>query len=269
MYREEISNINKSALAKYDLFARNFTGYLLSALLAGLFVGLGVMLAFTAGSCLAAAGSPAVKIVMGISFGVALSLVIIGGAELFTGNNLVLTIGSLSGVLPWQRTLLLFGVSFFGNWLGSILAGGAFYLTGLADGPVGEFMAASAAIKMNLPPLQLFLRAGFCNILVGMAVWCSYRCKSESGKLIMIFWCLFAFITTGFEHCVANMTLFTIALLAPHAANVSLGGCIYNVLLAGLGNMLGAAVVLAVPYFIISGGASRANREMYRRTLSK
>lgn len=257
MYREEIETISKTSLAKANLFENNLKGYILSAMLAGLFIGFGVMLAFTAGGYLSAAGSPATKIVMGLAFGVALSLIIIAGAELFTGNNLVLSVGSLNGVLPWKKTFIIFLVCFISNWVGSILAGWAFHLTGLATGPVGEFMAASAATKMNLPPLHLFMRAALCNVLVCLAVWCSYRCKSDSGKLIMIFWCLFAFITTGFEHSIANMTLFTIALIAPHGADVSIAGCVYNVILAGIGNMFGAIVLLAIPYFIISGGAGK------------
>ncbi|HHW94466.1 MAG TPA: formate/nitrite transporter family protein [Mogibacterium sp.] len=257
MYREEIETISKTSLAKLDLLENNPKGYILSAMLAGLYVGIGVMFAFTAGGYLSAAGSPATKIMMGIAFGVALSLVIIAGAELFTGNNLVLAIGSLNGALPWHKTLLAFLVCFLGNWLGSILAGGAFYLTGLATGPVSEFMVSSAAIKMSLPPLQLFMRAALCNVLVCLAVWCGYRSKSESGKLIMIFWCLFAFITTGFEHSIANMTLFTIALFVPHGADVSIAGCLYNIIVAAIGNVAGAIIVLAIPYFIISGGARK------------
>lgn len=269
IYREEIESIKETSLMKVKLFEKNFKGYILSAMLAGLFVGFGVMLAGTVGGIFDAAGSPVVKIVMGLSFGIALSLVIIGGAELVTGNNFVLTIGSLSRLFPWRTTFTIFAVCFLANWLGSLLAGGAFVLAGLANGEVGMFIASYAETKMNLPPLQLFLRAVFCNILVCMAVWSSYRCKSESGKLIMVFWCLFAFVATGFEHCVANMTFFAIALLSPFSADLSVAAAVYNVLLAGFGNMVGAMVFLAVPYFIISGGVSQEDRQRYPDILAK
>jgi nitrite transporter NirC len=68
----------------------------------------------------------------------------------------------------------------------------------------------------------------------------------------MIFWCLFAFITTGFEHSIANMTLLTVSLLSPLDASISLGGYFYNIFVATLGNMLGAIVCLAIPYVLIS-----------------
>lgn len=82
----------------------------------------------------------------------------------------------------------------------------------------------------------------------------------------MVFWCLFAFVTTGFEHCVANMTLFTIALLAPFSADVSVASAVYNVLLVGLGNMVGAMFILAIPFYIISGGAFQEDRRKYPDT---
>lgn len=250
MYQEEITVIGKGAAAKAALLRSNPLGYALSSMLAGMFIGFGVLLAFTVGGALSASGSPAVKLAMGVSFGIALSLVIIGGAELFTGNNLVMTIGSLNRTVSWRDTVRVWVVCFLFNLLGSILTGCLFYLTGLASGPVGEFIAATAQTKMCVPPLPLFLRGVFCNILVCLAVWCSFRCKSESGKLIMVFWCLFAFITTGFEHSVANMTLLTIGLLAPFGADVDLLGYVYNIGIVTLGNMAGAIFFLALPYHL-------------------
>ena len=92
----------------------------------------------------------------------------------------------------------------------------------------------------------------FSAFLVCLAVWCGFKCKSESGKLIMIFWCLFAFITTGFEHSIANMTLLTISLLAPMEAAVTIGGYAYNLIVVTLGNMVGGILFVAIPYYLIS-----------------
>ena len=90
-------------------------------------------------------------------------------------------------------------------------------------------------------------------MLVCLAVWCGFRCKSESAKLIMVFWCLLAFITTGFEHSIANMTLLTVSLLSPAAdAAVSLGGEVYNLVFVTVGNMIGGIVFVALPYLGIA-----------------
>ena len=252
MFNEEINKVSVAAKAKSDLLKNNKLGYFVSAMLAGIFVGMAIMLIFTIGGLLTAAESPATKIVMGISFGGALSLVVFAGSELFTGNNFVMAVGSLSKSLSWVDTIKVWIVSFIGNLVGSILAGYMFYLTGLAKGPVGEFIANTAATKMSLPAQELFFRGLFCNILVCLAVWCTFRCKDDVSKLIMIFWCLFIFITAGFEHSVANMTLLTIGLLSPGTAAVSITGYIYNIGVVTLGNMIGGIFFVAVPYYLIS-----------------
>lgn len=252
MFNEEFNKVAGAAKAKSDLLKNNKLGYFVSAMLAGIFVGMAIMLIFTIGGLLTAAESPATKIVMGISFGGALSLVVFAGSELFTGNNFVMAVGSLNKSLSWVDTIKVWIVSFIGNLVGSILAGYMFYLTGLAKGPVGEFIANTAATKMSLPAQELFFRGLFCNILVCLAVWCTFRCKDDVSKLIMIFWCLFIFITAGFEHSVANMTLLTIGLLSPGTAAVSIAGYIYNIGVVTLGNMIGGIFFVAVPYYLIS-----------------
>ncbi|URZ06984.1 formate/nitrite transporter family protein [Clostridium felsineum] len=250
MFEEDFQVVSKAAKTKTDFLDKNLIGYFLAAVLAGMYVGFGVLLIFTIGGMLK--GMAAAKIVMGVSFGIALSLVIIAGSELFTGNNMVMTAGMLSKTIKFSKAIKLWIVCFIGNLAGSILLAFVFYGAGLLNGSTAQFIAASVATKMHIAIVPLFLRAILCNILVCLAVWCGFKCKSESGKLIMIFWCLFAFITCGFEHSVANMTLLTLGMLAPHKAAVSLGGYFYNIGIVSLGNMVGAILFVAFPYFIIS-----------------
>lgn len=252
MFSEEINKVAQAAKAKSNLLRSGKVKYLLSSMLAGLYVGLGIMLIFSIGGILASAESPFTKIVMGLSFGVALSLVIMAGSELFTGNNFIMMIGSLKKTVTLLDTIKIWIFSFVGNLLGSIIGAYAFYAAGLARGPVGQFILSASATKMALPIHELVFRGILCNILVCLAIWCSFKMKEETGKLIMIFWCLFAFITTGFEHSVANMTLLSIGLFIPHTAAVSLSGFIYNLSFVTLGNMIGGALVLAIPYYLIS-----------------
>lgn len=252
MFNEEFNKVASAAKAKVELLKTNKLGYFISSMLAGIYVGLGIMLIFTIGGLLSSVNSPATKIVMGLSFGVALSLVIFAGSELFTGNNFIMAVGSLNKTVSWLDTIKVWIVSFIGNLTGSILAGSLFFMAGLASGPVGEFIAKTSATKMSLPASDLFFRGILCNMLVCLAVWCSFKCKEETSKLIMIFWCLFVFITAGFEHSVANMTLLTIGLLSPAGAAVSIGGYAYNIIMVTLGNMVGGIVFMAIPYYIIS-----------------
>ena len=252
MFSEEINKVAQAAKAKSNLLKSGKVKYLLSSMLAGLYVGLGIMLIFSIGGILASAESPFTKIVMGLSFGVALSLVIMAGSELFTGNNFIMMIGSLKKTVTLLDTIKIWIFSFIGNLIGSIIGAYAFYAAGLARGPVGQFILSASATKMSLPIHELVFRGILCNILVCLAIWCSFKMKEETGKLIMVFWCLFAFITTGFEHSVANMTLLSIGLFIPHTAAVSISGFIYNLSFVTLGNMIGGALVLAIPYYLIA-----------------
>jgi nitrite transporter NirC len=248
----DFNKVCAAGKSKMQLLNKNPIGYFISSMLAGLFVGLSSMLIYTIGGQLTLSGSGATKIIMGLSFGGALSLVIMAGGELFTGNNFVLASASLNKDIPWKSTMKLWVVCFLGNLLGSIIAGGMFTLTGLATGSVGEYIAKASEVKMTMPLIPLFFRGVFCNILVCLATWCGFKCKEEVAKLIMIFWCLFIFITVGFEHSVANMTVLTIGLLSPFDAYVTIGGYIYNILVVTFGNMVGGILFVALPYYIIS-----------------
>lgn len=250
MFREENIAVSNGAVAKVRLLNNNPTGYFISSMLAGVFVGLAIMLIYTIGGLLD--GSAATKIVMGVSFGISLSLVIMAGSELFTGNTFIMSMGVFNKAVEPMDAVRIWLVCYLGNWLGSILVATLFYFSGLNDGSTGTFVANVSASKMSIPLIQLFIRAILCNILVCLATWTSYKMKSESGKLIMIFWCLFAFITSSYEHSIANMTLLTVSLFAPMEAAISFGGYFYNIIVVTLGNMVGGILFLALPYYMIS-----------------
>lgn len=251
-----IQQINQAGLGKVNLLKQSKGKYLVSSMLAGLFVGLGIILIFTIGGLLTPAQVPSTKIIMGVSFGIALTLVIMAGSELFTGNNFVMTVSTLERKTSWLETLKIWLYSYVGNFVGSFLVAAIFVLTGLATGGVAEFINSVASVKMNAPFMELFMRGILCNILVCLAVWCSIKMKEETAKLIMIFWCLFAFITSGFEHSVANMTLLSISLLVPHSETVTLAGLAANLIPVSLGNMVGGILFVGVPYWYI-GKAKR------------
>ncbi len=250
MFREDIGAVAKAAQTKFNFLMRNPAGYFISSMLAGVFVGFGVLLIFSINSLMP--GLAYSRIIMGAVFGGALSLVVLVGAELFTGNNFVMAVGILEKTITYGNALKLWLVCLIGNWFGAFLLSLLYIGTGLPSGPVGEIIAAAAVNKMSIPVLPLFLRGVLCNVLVCLAVWCSFRLKSESGKLVLIFWCLFVFVTTGFEHSVANMSLLTIALLKPFGATISLDGYFYNILVVILGNMAGGILLVALPYAFIS-----------------
>ena len=120
---------------------------------------------------------------------------------------MIMTIGTLTKKTTWYETIQIWTFSYVGNFAGSILVAVLFFFSGLASGGTADYITTAASAKMNTPFVELLIRGILCNILVCLAVWCAFKLKEETAKLIMIFWCLFAFITSGFEHSVANMTL--------------------------------------------------------------
>ncbi|MDO4633179.1 MAG: formate/nitrite transporter family protein [Eubacteriales bacterium] len=251
MFRDDINNVAKTAAGKVKLLENNPLGYVVASFMAGLYIALGsIMMGFVGGIL---TGQPAQKLVCGIVFSVGLCFVTMGGAELFTGNNFVMSVGGMRKSVSWGQVIRLWIVCYLGNLAGSIVAAAIFTGTGIpAGGDIGAFFANAAANKMAGAPLQLFTKAILCNILVCVAIWCGAKLKSEGAKIAMVFCCVGTFVTCGFEHSVANMTFLTIGLMNPQGAAVSLGGFFYNLIIVTLGNMLGGILFVAVPYCLIS-----------------
>lgn len=252
MFQEEFQAVCKAGVGKNNLLKKNPGGYFVASMVAGMFISFGSFITFVMGTPLKEANDPMMKAVMAFCFASALSLVIAAGAELFTGNNFVMASASLKGEVSWGDTVKLWIVCYLGNFVGSIISVLIFQLTGIPTGAVGENFASTAATKMGLPLGQMFTRAILCNILVCLAVWCSIKLKSETAKLIMVFWCIFVFMVCGFEHSVANMSIMGVGLLNAGDAAVSIGGYFYNLVVVTLGNMVGGILFVSVPYYLIS-----------------
>ena len=249
MFTETKNLLSEVAVKKVNFYKSGIIKYLIASMWAGAYVGFGIFLIMTIGGLGSESNFPFTKMLMGISFGIALSLVIMAGSELFTGNNMILTVGALDKKVTWKDSANIWVWSFIGNAIGSTLLGLLLSLTNASATPTGAFILKTAATKMNGDFIPLFVNGILCNLLVCLAVLCSIKMKSESGKLIMVFWCLFAFITSGFEHSVANMTIFATALFMPHPETVSLMGVFQNMIPVTLGNFIGGALLLGASYF--------------------
>lgn len=258
MHKETLEKLTNAARNKVKLLKDSKLRYIVSSAFAGLYVGLGVILIFTVGGFLTQVDLPMTKIMMGVSFAVALSLVIMTGTELFTGNNMIMSAGVLNKGVSIKDTSKVWLYSFIGNLLGSLIVAALFVGTGLIDkGPVMEFFTTTLASKASAPFMALFFRGILCNILVCVAVLCSFRTNDDSAKLIIIFLCLFTFITSGFEHSVANMTIFGVALFSPVIQSVTIAGAAYNLVAVTLGNMVGGAIFMGLGSYILGNEDSQ------------
>jgi nitrite transporter len=250
-YADAIDEASTQAAGKAALL-RSPVRYFVQAVLAGAYVGVAVVLLASVAGPLAASTSPATKLVQGAVFGVALTLVVFAGAELFTSNNMTMLIGWLRGGVSAGAALAVNVAALVGNLVGSVLFAVLVHSSGvLAVAAPGKPAAGDAMIttivtgKMHATDGQLFWRAVLCNMLVCLGVWMAMRTKNDAAKLIVLFWVLMAFIASGFEHSVANMTIFALAVLNGTASWGDLG---HNLLLTVPGNVVGGALVIGLPY---------------------
>ena len=167
--RKHIINVSNIAETKANLLEESISRFMVLSIMAGFFVGIAVVLISTIAGLIP--DHPFQKIILGLSFGIALSLVLVIGAELFTGNNFIMMIGSLEKKVKWKNTFKVWGLSYFGNLLGSILIAILFINSGLVTGSIKEFIINSSATKMNLDFMALIYRGILCNILVCLAIF--------------------------------------------------------------------------------------------------
>jgi nitrite transporter NirC len=246
--------------------ARNLPNYLISSALAGAYVGVAVVLLATTAGPLAAAGASGTKLVSGCVFGIALTLVVFAGAELFTGNNMIMTIGWLRGSATPLQALAVNVVSLVGNFAGSVAFAAMVYWSGvLSTGSKpgkpapGEAMINGIVHTKNAASDgQLFWRGVLCNMLVCLALWMAARTTSDSAKLIVLFWGLLAFIAAGYDHSIANMTIFSLAIFQGAADWGDLG---HNLLWTIPGNVVGGAILVGLPYLYVQGRSQPATVE--------
>lgn len=250
MYFADVQKLAKAAVKKCEFLERSIPNYLILSAFAGIYVAFGIGLILYLGAPLAAGGSPITKLVMGASFGIALSLVIFAGSELFTGNNMFGVVGALNGDISYARMAKLWFWCYAGNLLGSLFLAWLLAQSGLYTGVQADFVQKVTAAKMNGGLWELFVRAILANWLVCLAVWTASRTESDTAKLVLIFWCLFGFIAPGFEHCVANMSLMGLGLFLPHGDTVTWMGYARNLFATTAGNIVGGGLLVGGLYWL-------------------
>jgi formate/nitrite transporter len=259
--KAEAIGVRKAELAFWPLFAL--------AVLAGAFIALGAMFSTTtaAGSSVLPYG--VARLLIGLSFCVGLILVVVAGAELFTGNNLI--------VMAWASrkvsTLALLRnwiVVYIGNFVGSLGTAVLVFLSKqytFGSGGVGEYALKVAASKLHYGFIQAVALGMLCNALVCLAVWLTFSARSTAGKILAILFPITAFVASSFEHSVANMYFVPYALFikafdpafitgladkAPDLSTLTWGNfMLKNLLPVTIGNIIGGAGLVALMYWFV------------------
>ena len=237
------------------------------AILAGAFISLGAMFATTT-----AAGTAGVlpygvvRVLTGIVFCLGLVLIVVGGAELFTGNNLIVMAWA-SGKVSTISLLRNWTIVYIGNFVGAIAMAllvftSQQYLFG--NGSVGQTALGIASSKVHLGFFQAIALGVLCNILVCLAVWLTFSARSTIDKIAAIIFPITAFVAAGFEHSIANMYFIPMGLLISNfdptfaaASNLDLSSLTWgafllnNLLPVTLGNIIGGSVFVAAIYWSV------------------
>jgi formate/nitrite transporter len=216
--------------------------------LAGAFIGLGALFAMIVFSDVALDFATR-RVLGGLVFSLGLGLVVVAGAELFTGNNLI-AMAWAEGKVSTREMARNWLVVCAANFAGAAGLAVLVYLSGHLDmngGAIGQAYAQAATAKASLPPLRAFFSGVLCNILVCMAVWMSLAGRSVADKLAAIVLPIAAFVAAGFEHSVANMYLIPLG-LAQAGPAADWWGLARNLVPVIAGNIVGGSVLVALVY---------------------
>ncbi len=224
---------------------------LMLGLLAGAFIAFGAMF-FTLVMTNQYMGLGSARLLGGIAFSLGLILVVVGGAELFTGNNLIVMAWADRKVTTLQL-LRNWGLVYISNLSGAVGAAALVYWSGtlsFGDGAVAETALDIAIAKINIDPLQAFIRGILCNVLVCLAVWLCFAAHHVAGKILAIVFPISAFVALGFEHSVANMYFIPLGMLVS-GGDISVMDFLNNLVPVTLGNIVGGGVFVALVYWAI------------------
>ena len=224
---------------------------LMLGILAGVFIAFGAMF-YTLVITNQYMGLGSARLVGGIAFSLGLILVVVGGAELFTGNNLI--------VMAWAdrkitttRLLRNWGLVYIANLSGAVGAAALMFWSGtlsFGDGAVAETALEIAIAKVNINPLQAFIRGILCNVLVCLAIWLCFAAHDVAGKILAIIFPISACVALGFEHSVANMSFIPLGMLIS-GGEISVTGFLSNLIPVTLGNIVGGGLFVAIVYWSI------------------
>lgn len=209
------------------------------------------------------------RLLAGLAFSLGLILVIVGGAELFTGDSLMI-VAYASQRITLGALLRAWSLVYIGNIAGAMGTATLVFLAGqygFGGGAVGKTALALASAKASLPTVQLFFLAVLCNVLVCLAVWMSFGARSAADKVMVIVPPIAAFVAAGFEHSIANLYFLPYGLAvktwgasefwaaigqSPASyPELTVGGAVHNILVSTTGNLVGGSLLVGAVYWFV------------------
>jgi formate transporter len=249
--------------------SRDWLALIVLGVLAGAFIALGAMFMTVVLTGSSELPWGVARLLGGLVFSLGLILVIVGGAELFTGDSLMV-LACASGRISVAALARTWALVYLGNVIGAVATAALVFFAAqheFAGGAVGKTALALAASKASLPTVQLFFLALLCNVLVCLAVWMSFGAQTAGGKVAVIVPPVTAFVAAGFEHSIANLYLLpyglaikawaspefwaTIGQDAAAFPGLTVAGTLHNIGVATAGNLIGGSLLVGAVYWFL------------------
>ena len=222
------------------------------AVLAGAFISMGAVFSTTVMAD-ASLGWGWKRLLGGVVFSVGLIMIVVGGAELFTGNTLIVMAWANKKVTS-VKLLRNWGLVYVGNFVGAFATAALVFWAGFPgfnDGELGRYAQSVASAKCSADFFELFVRGILGNAMVCVAVWLSFSARSTLDRMLVVVPPIAMFVAAGFEHCVANMYYIPAGLLVGTTESLNYAGFGKNLAAVTLGNIVGGAGMVGVMYWFI------------------
>jgi len=253
METQMLANVEQLAYKKRKVYNQGILRYLLRAILASFFIGFGVIVAFKTGNFFYSVGSPLAYPAAAITFGAAIIMISYAGGDLFTGDTFYFNYACFRKKQTWKTTFKLLALSYIGNFIGAVLFALLVLGTQLySDYSTHGMLIYAAENKLAASTSEVFFRAILCNWLVCLAFFIPLGMKNDGAKMFVMMLLVFCFFISGYEHSIANMSIFAIAIVSQPFGTITAGEIINNLIPATIGNFIGGAVFMGAVYYYLN-----------------
>jgi nitrite transporter NirC len=247
--RSLVESAARTGAGKVSLLQENPLRYMLRSVGAGMGLSLVVFVFWTLRQNLHE--TPAGAIIASGFFGVGLVIIVFTNTELFTSNNMYLAVSSTEGRTTWKQTALLWIFCYFGNLAGALLLTTLLIGAGSLDQlPPDHALFEGALHKAHQSAGVIFFKGVLANWIVCLAVRVALRCKDEVAKILVLVLIVFIFVYLGFEHSIANMGTFSMAMLG--GGTLTMGDALHNLLFSTIGNVVGGVFLVGLPFTFLN-----------------
>lgn len=259
--QEALQAHSESVIGKADLMRSKLWAFIVSGFFGGAYIGIGGVLMLNAAGPLVVAGDPLAKLVSGLVFAVGLVIVVFAGSDLVTSTMMTATQGVAGKSIGVKVASMLIAVTILANFVGAMLFAFIVHLSGVleSNAAAGEMLGQVLQSRADQSVVELVARAILCNMLVCLAIWMSTRVTSAGAKITVIMLGIMAFVASGYEHVVANMTFYWLGVFAGDV-NATAELFASNMLWVGIGNFVGGGLIVGLGTWVVAGSPKASSQ---------